>query len=236
MPSFATTVAVTSPQEIAAQAAVELEQASAHQIIEWAADTFGERLIVTSSMGDGLLAHLCAEVIPGVPVLFLDTGYHFAETLGTRDAVAARDNVQVRTALPLLTVAEQDQRYGPRLFERDPDACCRMRKVEVLDRALTEVDAWISGLRRDESPTRAATPVVGLDARRGKVKVHPIARWTHQQAQDYLARNNIPVNPLVADGYASIGCAPCTRAVSPGEDPRAGRWAGFAKTECGLHG
>lgn len=221
---------------VAAEAAAALEGASATEIIAWAVAEFGDRLAVTSSMGDGLLAHLAASVAPGIEVLFLDTGYHFAETLGTRDAVAATTDVRVRSLLPVLSVAEQDAAYGPRLHDRDPDACCRMRKVEPLDAALAGYDAWISGVRRDETPERAGTPVVGYDARRGKVKVHPLATWTQADADAYIAEHHVLVNPLVSEGYLSIGCAPCTRAVAPGEDPRAGRWAGRDKTECGLHG
>ncbi len=212
-----------------------LEEASPQEILRWATETFGDRFAVTSSMGDGVLASLAASVAPGVAVVFLDTGYHFAETLGTRDAVAQVYDVQVRTMLPLLTVAEQDREHGPELWRRDPDACCALRKVEPLGRALAEVDAYATGLRRDESPTRAGTPVVEWDERRDKVKVNPIARWTQDDVDAYVAEHGILVNPLQDDGYASIGCAPCTRRVAPGEDLRAGRWAGTAKTECGLH-
>jgi phosphoadenosine phosphosulfate reductase len=168
-------------------------------------------------------------------VLFLDTGYHFAETIGTRDAVASSGNGNVRTILPLLTVAEQDERYGPRLHERDPDACCRMRKVEPLNAALVDYDAWISGVRRDETSERADTPVVGYDEKRNLIKISPIASWTQADADAYIQDNGVLVNPLVSEGYLSIGCAPCTRAVHLGEDPRAGRWAGTGKSECGLH-
>lgn len=226
---------MTDLRELAAEADARLQSASAHDVVAWAADTFGARLLVTASMGDGLLAHLVSQVVPGIEVAFLDTGYHFAETLGTRDAVAATYDIRLRTVLPALTVAEQDARYGSRLHDRDPDACCRLRKVEPLDALLADYDAWISGNRRDESPVRAATPVVHFDERRAKVAVHPLAHWSGAQVTDYLDRNGILVNPLQSEGYLSIGCAPCTRAVRPGEEPRAGRWAGTAKTECGIH-
>jgi len=222
-------------RELAEDAAVRLEQASATEVIGWAGHTFGERLVVTSSMADGLLTHLAASVLPGIEVLFLDTGYHFPETIGTRDAVAATTGVRVRSVRPALTVAEQDYAYGANLFASDPDACCRMRKVEPLARALTGYDAWISGVRREETPDREHTPVVAFDAASSKVKVHPIVRWTQAEVDEYVARNAVLVNPLVSAGYLSIGCAPCTRAVRPGEDARAGRWAGQEKTECGLH-
>lgn len=220
---------------LAAGANARLSTASAHDVVGWAADTFGERLVVSSSMSDGVLVHLCSQVMPGVEVLFLDTGYHFAETIATRDAVIAGSRARVRAVLPLLSVTEQDARYGPRLFERDPDACCRMRKVEPLAGALEPYLAWISGVRRDESSTRANTPVVSYDARRGKVAVHPLARWTQDDVDRYAFDNDVVVNPLVSQGYRSIGCAPCTRATAPDEDPRAGRWPDSSKSECGIH-
>jgi phosphoadenosine phosphosulfate reductase len=186
-------------------------------------------------MGDAVLAHLASRARPGVPVIFLDTGYHFPETIGTRDAVAATLPVTVRTIEPLWTVAEQDADLLPRLHDRDPDRCCWLRKVEPLGRALSPYTAWASGVRRDESPSRADTPVVTWDARRALVKVHPLATWTQDDVDGYIAEHGVLVNPLTYDGYPSIGCAPCTARVEPGADPRSGRWAGSAKTECGIH-
>ncbi|AKH85464.1 phosphoadenosine phosphosulfate reductase [Streptomyces sp. CNQ-509] len=220
---------------LAEQAGRELEDAPALEILRWAADTFGKRFCVTSSMQDMVVAHLASRAMPGVDVLFLDTGYHFPETIGTRDAVAAVMDVNVVSLTPRLTVAEQDAEYGPRLYERNPDLCCALRKMQPLEDGLAAYDAWATGLRRDESPTRANTPVVGWDAKRRKVKVSPIARWTEEDVQAYVAEHGVLTNPLLADGYPSIGCAPCTRRVAPGEDARAGRWAGFAKTECGIN-
>lgn len=208
---------------------------TARRALKWAHEVFGEELTIASSMGDVVLVHLAAATIPGADVFFLDTGYHFAETLGTRDAYAASDAVRVRTVLPLLTVAEQDAQFGPRLHDRDPDRCCAMRKVEPLARALAGRPAWVSGLRRADAVTRSEIPVVGWDERRGMVKVNPLASWTDADVERFTAEENVMGNPLRQLGYASIGCAPCTRAVAPGEDPRAGRWAGRAKTECGLH-
>jgi phosphoadenosine phosphosulfate reductase len=222
-------------ETLAREAGDRLEQATPQEVLRWAADTFGARFCVSSSMGDGVLPSLAASVIPGVEVVFLDTGYHFPETLGTRDAVAQVYDVSVRTVLPLLSVAEQDAQHGAELWRRDPDACCAMRKVEPLSRALADVDAYATGVRRDEAPTRAGTKVVEWDAKRGKVKVNPIARWTQDDVDAYVAEHGILVNPLHEDGYPSIGCAPCTRRVAPGEDARAGRWADSSKTECGLH-
>ena len=222
-------------ESLALEAARELEDASPQQILRWAVDTFGDRFALSSSMGDGVMPSLAAAVHPGIDVLFLDTGYHFPETLGTRDAVDFVYDVTVRTVLPLLTVAEQDAAEGPELWRRDPDRCCALRKVEPLNRSLEPYDAYASGLRRDESPARANTPVVQWDAKRGKVKVNPIARWTQADVDAYVEANHILINPLAEDGYPSIGCRPCTFRVKPGEDPRSGRWRGTQKTECGLH-
>ncbi|GAA1902702.1 phosphoadenylyl-sulfate reductase [Streptantibioticus ferralitis] len=223
-------------QELAERAGRELEDADALDILRWTADTFGPRWCVTSSMEDAVVAHLASRVSPGVDVVFLDTGYHFPETIGTRDAVAAVMDVNVITLTPRQTVAEQDAEYGEKLHDRDPDLCCALRKVQPLEEGLRVYHAWATGLRRDESPTRAGTPVVGWDAKRRKVKVSPIARWTQGDVDTYIAEHGVLANPLLSDGYASVGCAPCTRRVLVGEDARAGRWAGRAKTECGLHG
>ncbi|MFI9237945.1 phosphoadenylyl-sulfate reductase [Streptomyces sp. NPDC053079] len=223
-------------EEMAGRAGRELEDAPAQEILRWAAETFGERFCVTSSMEDAVVAHLASRVLPGVDVVFLDTGYHFPETIGTRDAVAAVLDVRVITLTPRQSVAEQDAAYGPGLYERDPDLCCALRKVRPLEEGLASYDAWATGLRRDESPTRAGTAVVGWDARRQKVKVSPIARWTQADVDAYVAEHGVLTNPLLTEGYASIGCAPCTLPVAAGEDARAGRWAGRGKTECGLHG
>ena len=222
-------------RELVSHMGAELELAPAETIIEWAAATFGERFCVTSSMGDALLAHLAAKVVPGVDVVFLDTGYHFAETIGTRDAVAATMDVNVVTITPPLTIAEQEERYGKDLYKSDPDLCCKLRKVDPLATSLDGYDAWASGLRRAETSNRVIAPVIGWDARKSKVKVSPIARWSDEQVERYIAENGVLVNPLVYDNYPSIGCWPCTRRVAPGEDPRSGRWAGTNKTECGLH-
>jgi phosphoadenosine phosphosulfate reductase len=213
----------------------ELELAPAETIIEWAAATFGERFCVTSSMGDAVLADLAAKVVPGIDVVFLDTGYHFVETIGTRDAVAATLDVKLLTITPVQSVAEQDAEYGKDLYKTDPDLCCALRKVKPLGDALASYDAWATGLRRAETHNRVIAPVVGWDAKKGKVKVSPLARWSDEQVERYIAENGVLVNPLVYDGYPSIGCAPCTRRVAPGEDARSGRWAGTNKTECGIH-
>jgi len=226
---------LASLERLATDAARDLDDASPHQILQWAARTFGDRFCVLSSMGDAVVASLAAKAKPGVDVVFLDTGYHFAETIGMRDAVAAVYDVNVVSALPLLTVAEQDDAYGKDLFARDPDQCCAMRKVAPMEAALVNYDAWATGVRREESSTRATTPVVQWDARRRKVKVNPIARWSRDDVDSYFAENNILVSPLIDEGYLSIGCWPCTSKVAPGADPRSGRWVGHAKTECGIN-
>jgi phosphoadenosine phosphosulfate reductase len=224
-----------SLRALAVRAADEFEDAPAETILAWAAEHFGTNWCVTSSMADAVVPHLAAKVQPGVDVVFLDTGYHFAETIGTRDAVAATMPVRVHTIVPARSVLEQDAEFGPRLYERDPDLCCAMRKVKPLDEALSKYAAWASGLRRDESPTRANVRAVEWDAKREMVKINPIAGWTEADVLTYMQANHVLVNPLVYDGFASIGCAPCSKRVAAGEDPRSGRWAGMDKTECGVH-
>jgi len=222
-------------KELVRHIGAELELAPAEVIVEWAAATFAERFCVTSSMGDAVLAHLASKVAPGADVVFLDTGYHFAETIGTRDAVAATLDVTLVNITPAQSVAEQDVELGERLYERDPDLCCRLRKVIPLEQTLDAYDAWATGLRRDETHNRVVAPVVGWDDKRQMVKVSPLARWSGDDVQRYIADNGVLVNPLQYDGYPSIGCWPCTRRVLPGEDARAGRWSGTGKTECGIH-
>jgi phosphoadenosine phosphosulfate reductase len=212
-----------------------LDGASAEAVLEWAVETFGPRFCVTSSMADGVVAHLASRVAPGVDVVFLDTGLHFPQTLRVRDQVAATMPVRVLSITPVQTVRQQDGQYGPRLFDRRPDECCALRKVEPLERALRGYDAWATGIRRGETANRANAREVEYDRARGKVKIAPIVRWSDADVAAYIERYDIPVNELFQQGYGSIGCWPCTRKVRPGEDPRAGRWAAFDKTECGLH-
>jgi len=222
-------------REIATIAGPDLELAPAETILEWAVETFGDKFCITSSMADAVLAHLASQVSPGIDVVFLDTGYHFIETIGTRDAVASTLDVNLLTITPVQSVAEQDAEYGKDLYKTDPDLCCALRKVRPLSDALASYDAWATGLRRAETHNRVIAPVIGWDAKKGKVKVSPLARWSDEQVERYIAENGVLVNPLVYDGYPSIGCAPCTRRVAPGEDARSGRWAGTNKTECGIH-
>ena len=209
--------------------------ASAQEVIAWAVGTFGRRTIVASNMQDAVLVDLAAKALPGVEVLFLETGYHFAETIGTRDAVAHVYDVSVVDAAAPRSVAQQDAEFGKDLWARDPNACCAMRKVEPLTRTLAGYDAWVTGVRRVEAPTRAGTPLVTYDEKFGLVKVNPLAAWSDDDMDAYIAQHGILVNPLVGEGYPSIGCAPCTAKPAPGADPRSGRWAGTGKIECGLH-
>ncbi|WP_420174825.1 phosphoadenylyl-sulfate reductase [Luteococcus sp. OSA5] len=210
--------------------------APAEELLAWAAEEFGDALAVACSMAaDTILPALVSQTIPNVDVLFLETGYHFPETLATRDELARTWPVTIREVLPQLTVGEQDLKYGPKLHDRDPGRCCGLRKVEPLARALGGYEAWVTGIRREDNALRANAQLVEWDATHQMVKLNPIAAWSFDDVLDFATTHGVPVNPLLADGYPSIGCAPCTRRVAPGEDPRAGRWAGLAKTECGIH-
>ena len=222
-------------ESLAAEAAEALAGAPAESVIRWAAETFGSKLCITSSMTDAVIIDLTSRVVPGIDVLFLDTGYHFAETIGTRDAVSVVYPVNVISVTPSTTVAQQDAELGPKLYARNPDLCCYLRKVAPLERALDPYDAWITGVRRQETDTRSDTKVVQWDAKRQMVKVNPIATWSEEDVEKYIADNGVLVNPLLFDGYGSVGCAPCTRRLIEGESGRDGRWAGTSKIECGLH-
>jgi phosphoadenosine phosphosulfate reductase len=223
------------PDAFAAQANAVLDGADPLTVLGWAGRAFGKDLAVTAAMGDTVLAHLASRAVPGVHVLFIDTGYHFGETLGTADAVQASYPVRMLTIRPKESVVAHEAERG-RLYRTDPDACCALRKVAPLDGALRGYRAWATGLRRDESPTRAGTPTVAWDAKREVLKLAPIAAWTDDDVDAYLEANpDVILNPLLQMGYPSIGCWPCTKAVAEGEDARAGRWAGRSKTECGIH-
>jgi phosphoadenosine phosphosulfate reductase len=209
-----------------ARISAAFEAAPPTRIIGWAVEEFGTRLAVTASMTDAVLIDLATRVDPGIEVVFIDTGYHFPETLETVETVRRRYGLNLR----IMTVAPQDEA----LWQADPENCCSAVKVGQLDRALADKDAWMSGLRRTEALTRANAPIVGRDMR-GLVKVNPLATWTDLDVRGYIADHGVPVNPLLERGYLSIGCMPCTRPVAPGADPRSGRWNGSDKTECGLH-
>lgn len=226
----------TDLRAVAERGAAELgPDATAQQLLAWAAETFGSRMIVASNMQDAVLVDLAAKAQPGVEILFLETGYHFAETIGTRDAVEHVYDVKMVNAQAKQTVAEQDASEGRDLFAREPNRCCALRKVAPLQDTLAGYDAWVTGVRRVEAPTRANTPLITYDEKFGLVKINPIAAWSDEEMQAYIDENGILVNPLVDAGYPSIGCAPCTAKPAPGADPRSGRWAGTGKIECGLH-
>lgn len=225
----------TDLQKLAERGAAELEGANAEDLLRWTDENFGGNYIVASNMQDAVLVDLAAKVRPGVDVLFLDTGYHFVETIGTRDAVEAVYDINVVNVTPENTVAKQDELYGKNLFAREANECCRMRKVEPLGKALQGYSAWVTGIRRVEAPTRANAPLVSWDKAFGLVKINPLAAWSDEDMQAYIDANDVLVNPLVFEGYPSIGCAPCTAKPVEGADPRSGRWAGQSKTECGLH-
>ena len=225
---------MTDLSDLALHANLELEGASALDIMSWAHAEFGSQLVVTSSMADMVMIHLAEQVAPGIDVVFLDTGYHFVETIGTRDAAKLVHNVNLVSVTPDQTVAEQDATWGRDLFARNPDQCCAMRKVAPLGRALEPYVAWATGLRRADSAARANTPVVSWDAKRKLVKIAPIATWSDADVEAYVEQHGLMVNPLLEDGYTSVGCEPCTLKAD-GDDPRSGRWAGLAKTECGIH-
>jgi phosphoadenosine phosphosulfate reductase len=224
-------------QQLAERGAAELgPHASATDLLRWTDEHFGGDYVVASNMQDAVLVDLAAKIRPGVDVLFLDTGYHFAETIGTRDAVESVYDINIVNVTAEHTVAEQDALLGKDLFARDPNECCRLRKVQPLGQALRGYSAWVTGIRRVEAPTRANAPLISWDKAFGLVKINPIAAWSDADMQDYIDTNGVLVNPLVDEGYPSIGCAPCTAKPLAGADPRSGRWQGLTKTECGLHG
>lgn len=222
-------------RRIADLAQRDFGDADATDILKWAAVTFGDHALLTQSMANTALAHLVAQVAPEIPVVFLDTGYHFAETLATRDALVERTGVTLINLVPTMTIEEQDRRFGPYLHERDSDRCCQIRKVRPMDDFLIDFDAWITGMRLAAAPHRTERRVIEYDARRHLVKINPLLHWSDDDLIRFTLENDITVNPLMFDGYPSIGCEPCTRRVDPSEDPRAGRWAGSGKLECGLH-
>ncbi|HEV2449300.1 MAG TPA: phosphoadenylyl-sulfate reductase [Thermoplasmata archaeon] len=228
------------PVRRAAELARQWESLPTPELIRRCATVLPGPWAVGSAFGrEGVvLLHLVREVGLDFPVLFLDTGYHFPETLAFRDAVASELGLSVHSLRPEETVAEQDVRLGAYLHDRDPDLCCRLRKVEPLARALAGFSGWFTGIRRDQSPGRSQAPVVEwqpVSADHGVFKVNPLARWTRREIEVYHAEHRLPSHPLWAAGFPSVGCAPCTRAIAPGAPERAGRWAGTGKSECGIH-
>jgi len=211
-----------------AQVSADLEQEPASSAVKWAWERFGDGAVLAASFQDCVLIDIAMQVAPDIEIVFLDTQYHFDETLRFVNQVRDRYDLNLRVVTPQIDPDD--------LWRVDPDECCAMRKVEPLARALEGKAAWLTGLRRDEAPTRTNAPVVGFDIGRGIVKINPIAAWSHDEIDNYVADRGLPVHPLRDQGYPSIGCWPCTKPVSDGDDPRAGRWAGSGKLECGLHG
>jgi phosphoadenosine phosphosulfate reductase len=220
-----TTLADHTDEELA-ELNREFERLPASKIIQWAVDGFAPHLCLTASMNDAVLIDLAVKVDPAIEVVFIDTGYHFPQTLETVEAVRRRYGLNLR----MMTVAPHDQE----LWKVDPQNCCSAVKVGQLDRALAGKAAWMSGLRRVEAASRESAPIVARDLR-GLVKVNPIATWSDADVEGYIADHDVPVNPLRQQGYLSIGCMPCTQLPTDPADPRSGRWAGQDKTECGIH-
>ena len=218
------------------QLADEFETRSAQDLLAWAVDRFEGRIMLTCSwqMQSSVLIAMLHEIGANIRVVELDTGLLFPETYETRERLVAKYDLELERIDPRETVEEQALSEGPELWRRDPDRCCALRKVEPLERALEGMDAWITGIRRAQSVTRRDAKVLELDPR-GVVKVQPLAGWADEDVKGYLFAHDVPYNPLHDRGFPSIGCTPCTRAIRPGEDSRAGRWADAEKTECGLH-
>lgn len=217
--------------------ATHFETRSVEEILTWAVPQFAPRIAMTSSFGtEGivLIDHL-AKLGIKLPVIYLDTGYHFAATEELKDQLQERYDLDIVIQQAELSVAEQAQLHGEKLYERNSDACCRIRKVEPLKQALGTLDAWLAALRRDQSPSRANIQIVEWNAKHELVKINPLATWTRKDVWNYTFKHKLPYNRLYDEGYTSIGCWPCTKKVSDGEHERSGRWAGQGKVECGIH-
>ncbi|WP_374711367.1 phosphoadenylyl-sulfate reductase [Symbiobacterium terraclitae] len=226
-----------TPEELAAASAA-LEGQGPVAALRWAYEHFAhDEIALACSFGaeDVALVDMISKLAPEAQLFYLDTNFLFPETYQTIEAVRAAYPLRIRQVLPPLTPEEQAAQYGDELWRRDPDACCSIRKVQPLTQVLSGLKAWITGIRREQSPTRANAQVVEWDRKFGLVKINPLVAWKDADVWKYILENNVPYNPLHDQGYPSIGCTHCTRAVRPGEDPRAGRWSGFQKTECGLH-
>ncbi len=234
---MATSVSVSLAAEEWTDVNSKLLNATPREILEWAVERFQRRLTMATAFGaEGcVLIHLLAEIDPKVRVFNLDTGYQFAETLALREQIRERYGIEVEMVRPDTTTGEYESQHGGPVYVSQPDQCCYDRKIVPLRRSLVGYDAWITAIRADQSSQRGAASVVGIDRKFGLVKVNPLLNWTRRDVWAFIATHKVPYNPLHDQGYASIGCWPCTRAVAAGDDERSGRWAGHAKTECGLH-
>lgn len=217
--------------------AQEWESLSAMELLSWAVNTYGSKLTFACSFGaeDVVIVDMLAKLNTSIDMFYLNTDLHFKETYETRDTLQKRYGITFTEVRPALTLDEQREQWGEKLWARDPNQCCHIRKVEPLTNHLANVDAWITGIRREQSITRMYAKKVEWDEKFNCVKINPIVDWTNKQVWDYIVNEKVPYNPLHDRNYPSIGCEPCTRQVMPGEDARSGRWSGFEKTECGLH-
>jgi phosphoadenosine phosphosulfate reductase len=224
-------------QEELGQLANQFETKSSEEIISWGVNTFSNEIILACSFGaeDVVLLDMLLNIDPQARVFYLDTDKHFKETYETRDRLEEKYNTTFIQMKPELTLEEQASKHGEELWKSNPDLCCNIRKVKPLTKVLSQHKAWITGIRRDQAPTRANTKKVEWDQTFGLIKLNPIASWSSEDVWTYIKANDIPYNPLHDQDYPSIGCSVCTQPVRNGEDPRSGRWGGFQKTECGLH-
>ena len=238
MPSVPVREVDVPTREEIEQLSDEFEPRSPQSIIEWAVRTFKPRLVVSCSFGGATgmaIVDMLMQIDRSVPVAYLDTGLLFPETYALVETIARRYGITPLAINPPQTVEQQNAAHGDALWARDPQQCCNLRKVEPQRAFLRDYDAWVTGLRRDQSPSRQATPVIAWDATFEMVKISPLATWDERAVWRYLQEHDVPYNPLLTRGYASLGCTHCTRTVGAEEEARAGRWSGFDKTECGLH-
>jgi phosphoadenosine phosphosulfate reductase len=216
---------------------LELAGQTAHTILRWAVGQFFPRLTMATAFGaeGNCIIHMLAEIEPRVRIFNLETGYQFKETLETRERIKERYGIEVEYIRPELAVAEYEEEHGGPLYNSFSDQCCHDRKSIPLRKAVIGYDAWISAIRKDQTKDRAKAAVVQWDAKFSLVKINPLLDWTKKDVWNFIAKNNVPYNPLHDQGFPSIGCWPCTREVAEGDDDRAGRWFGTVKKECGLH-
>jgi phosphoadenosine phosphosulfate reductase len=225
-------------EEELSRAAESLERSSPQDILHWAVVVFGEDLTLSVSFGNPegmVLLDMLSRITDKAQVFTLDTGFLFEETVRFREEAMKKFPLPLKVLTPGLTVEEQVARYGPALYSCAPDLCCEVRKIEPQRRFLRDYGAWVTGIRRDQTPQRMSTPVLSWEERFGVVKISPLVNWSTGKVEEYVCERGLPLNPLLGRGYKSIGCAPCTQPVSEDEDARAGRWPGMDKTECGLH-
>jgi phosphoadenosine phosphosulfate reductase len=224
-------------EEELSRAAESLERSSPQDILHWAVDVYGEDLTLSVSFGNPegmVLLDMLSRITDRAQVFTLDTGFLFEEMVRFREEVMKKYSLTLKVITPVLSVEEQVERHGPELYSCAPDLCCEIRKIEPQRRFLEDYDAWVTGIRRDQTSQRASTPIAAFDGYFGVTKIAPLAAWSTDEVEEYVRQNNVPLNPLLSMGYRSIGCEPCTKPVAPGEDVRAGRWPGTDKTECGL--